>query len=291
MTDREQVFVDRRIATHDPPPKGIPNPIHDDAGADAAGYSGALVAGVRTYGWAAEAIIEVVGEGWLSDGWVDFSLRRPLFTGDELTTTVTATAEGWAVACVGVGASGNRVVLDGTCGLGTGSWVGDLTPPSARPAEEPPLVRPTYTIDTVPLGEELRPLGVHVSPDAARRLATDDLGVGHQRYVQGDRPLVSPYFLAARMAPLTRHNFTYGPTIHARSQIQHVGSALSGQDLTITAVIVDAWERNEHWYQVLDGVVSGSDTGDLALLRHHTIFRPRGTTLASTNRPAPIHHP
>ena len=46
------------VATADPPPVGIPNPIHADDGASTAGYAGALVAGVRTYGWVAEAVVE-----------------------------------------------------------------------------------------------------------------------------------------------------------------------------------------------------------------------------------------
>ena len=78
------------------------------------------------------------------------------------------------------------------------------------------------------------------------------------------------------MAPLTRHNFTYGPTIHVRSQIQHVREARADAAFVVGAQIVDAYERNGHWYQVLDGIVS-DDHGVLAMLRHHTIFRPRGT--------------
>ena len=48
-------------ATADPPPVGIANPIHAADGASGAGYAGALVAGVRTYGWVAESVIEVLG--------------------------------------------------------------------------------------------------------------------------------------------------------------------------------------------------------------------------------------
>ena len=272
------------VATHDPPPKGIPNPIHDDDGADGAGYSGALVAGVRTYGWAAEAIIEALGEGWLADGWVDFTLRRPLYTGDEVTIAVTPAepgeaGDGWSVEVTARDGADERLVLDGTCGRGDAPFVGDVGPPVSRPGEEPPAVRPTYDIDTVPLGQPLRPLAAHVSVGAAQRLASDDLGLDAARYLDAERPVVHPYFVAGRMAPLTRHNFTYGPTIHVRSQIQHRALARGGQDITITAEIVDAYDRKDHWYQVLDGVVTGSETGEIAVLRHHTIFRPRGTTM------------
>ncbi|MDH3682401.1 MAG: hypothetical protein OEV40_20910 [Acidimicrobiia bacterium] len=284
-------IVDRRIATADPPPTGIPNPIHDGDGADAAGYAGALVAGVRTYGWAAQTITRALGDGWLTIGWVDFTLRRPLFAGEEVTITVRRSSSGagvWDVACAASGRGGDRLVLDGTAGIGEAAWLPELDPPEPAPGQDPPPVRPTYDLDTIPVGEPLRPLRVFVKPDAARRLATDDLAIEDTRFTRSDRPLVHPYFLAGRMAPLTRHNFTYGPTIHVRSQIQHRGEARAGQDITVGARIVDAYDRNDHWYQVLDGVVTGSEAdaehgAELARIRHHTIFRPRGTTM-----PAPI---
>ena len=104
-----------------------------------------------------------------------------------------------------------------------------------------------------------------------------------RRYAGPARPPIHPFFLAGRMAPLTRHNFTYGPTIHVRSQIQHLAEPISDQDITVGAVIVDAYERNGHWYQVLDGVITGSrQPGDLTRIRHHTIFKPRGTVLPLT---------
>ncbi len=283
--------IDRRTATPDPPPKGIPNPIHDAEGADGAGYAGALVAGVRTYGWAAETIERAIGSSWLSEGWVDYSLRRPLFAGEELTVTVTpdpkplddAGSPVWTVAVAAAGAGGARVVLDGTAGLGVAPWFDELAPPPFEPGQEPPPVRQTYDVDSAPIGQPLRPLTVRVGADAARRLADDDLGIDNPRYRRSDGPLIHPYFLAARMAPLTRHNFTYGPTIHVRSQVQHRAEARSEQEITVGAAIVQTYERNEHWYQVLDGSVTGSGgTGEpieLARIRHHTIFRPRGTTM------------
>lgn len=285
--------VDVRTATPDPPPTGIVNPIHDAEGADAAGYAGALVAGVRTYGWAAQTIVRALGDEWLASGWVDYSLRRPLFSGEELTTTLSPDPDGsWHIECVGRGRGGERTVLDGTAGLGQADWLADLTPPTPGPGTDPPALRPTYDLETIPEGEPLRPFRVYVKADAARRMATEDLGLDDPRYAGGR--VIHPFFLAGRMAPLTRHNFTYGPTIHVRSQIQHRAEAVSDNDITVGATIVDAYDRNDHWYQVLDGVVTEgtitegtisegpgnpSTVRELAVIRHHTIFRPRGTTM------------
>ena len=272
-------LVAARVATHDPPPKGIPNPIHDDDGAQGAGYQGSLVAGVRTYGWAAETVLEAVGPHWLSHGWVDFTLRRPLFVGDRLITSVALADDHWSITCTATrdGDTAPHVVLDGTCGLGDAAWLDVLDPPAPSDGVDPPTRRPTYDLDTIPLREPLHPLAVEVSASAATRLATDDLGLRDRRYA-GERPLIHPYFVAGRMAPLTRHNFTYGPTIHVRSQIQHVDRLHAPGVVTVGASIVDAYERKGHLYQVLDGVVSGP-SGPAALIRHHTIFQPRGTTM------------
>ena len=244
---------------------------------------GCLVAGVRTYGWVAEAVIEAIGPGWLDDGWADVTLRRPVHAGDLVRITVwpsVATGAnvsgGWAVSA----AVGDRVVLDGAVGLGTASWVEDIDPPGPEPGLDPPAVRATYTIDGAPIGQPLRPLGAFVSVDAAWRLALDDLGQTSSRVPDGR---LHPWFLAGRIAPLTRHNFTYGPTIHVRTQIQHLGPARAEQEVVVGARIVDAYDRKDHWYQVLDGLVVGGGGApgcpELARIRHQSIFRPRGTVL------------
>lgn len=270
-----QAARDSRIATADPPPRGIPNPIHDGDGAAAAGYAGALVAGVRTYGWAAETIARALGSSWRERGWVDVNLRRPLFAGERLTIDVAPTQNTARVMCR-AGTEG-RVVLDGEAGPGEADWLGQLKPPPITPAAPAPQALSAYNLNTVPLQVPLTPLGVTLSDTAARRLVAADLSATTAHYLTAPAPApVHPYFLAGRVAPLTRHNFIYGPTIHVRSQIQHIREGYADRQITVGAQIVNAYERNGHWYQVLDAVVSDPE-GALALIRHHTIFRPRGT--------------
>ena len=265
-------------ATPDPPPVGIPNPIHAEDGASGAGYAGALVAGVRTYGWVAEAVIEALGTEWLDSGWADVTLRRPLYSGEVVTITIGAPSDDDSRPVSA--AVGDRIVLDGTVGPGTAAWAGDIDPPAPAPALDPPHVRPTYTLDTAPVGEPFRPLGAYLSANGARKLTYDDLGQTTSQVPEGR---LHPWFLAARMAPLTRHNFTYGPTIHVRTQIQHRGPATAEQEVVVGAKIIEVYDRKDHWYQVLDGLVVGAGAvpgcPELARIRHHTIFRPRGTAM------------
>lgn len=266
------------LTTADPPPKGVPNPIHDGEGAAAAGYSGALVAGVRTYGWAVQVISRAIGEEWYDSGWVDFQLRRPLFAGEDLQIEVQPDGSQWTLRCWVDGPEGERVVLDGSAGLGEAEWLSELNPPASAAAAEAPAEKPGYTLDTIPLREPLTPLGAYVTGTAALDMVKQDLriaGSAVDRYT-GENAQVHPYFLAGRMAPLTRHNFTYGPTIHVRSQIQHLRSPAADREFVVGAQIVDAYERKGHAYQVLDGVVT-DDTGEVCRIRHHTIFKPRGT--------------
>lgn len=275
-------YVDIVMATADPPSTGVPNPIHDASGADAAGYKGALVAGVRTYGWAAATITRCLGESWLERGWIDFSLRRPLYVGESVSVVVERVVEGvaenWAVTCTAGEGAEKRVVLDGIAGLDDAAWCSDLQPPELAAGLDALEILPGYDLEQVPLRQPLRPLTVFVSSEAAGSMVVEDLGLPAGRYSSTgiQAGLVHPYFLAARMAPLTRHNFTYGPTIHVRSQIQHRREARADCEITVGAQIVDAYDRNGHWYQVLDGIVSDA-AGELAIIRHHTIFRPRGT--------------
>ncbi len=270
--------TDTIIATADPPPQGVPNPIHNVAGADAAGYAGALVAGVRTYGWAATTITRALGESWLEQGWVDFSLKRPLYAEEPMRTDVEPDGEVWTVTCTAGSGANERIVLQGTAGLNEAAWAGDLEPPAPSPGSDALETLPGYDLAHVPYRQPLRPLSVYVSNEAAESMVFEDLGLQSERYLSaGNEPVyVHPYFIAARMAPLTRHNFTYGPTIHVRSQIQHRREAKANCEIIVGAQIVDAYDRHDHWYQVLDGIVT-DDSGTLAIIRHHTIFRPRGT--------------
>ena len=268
--------IDRVIATPDPPSTGVHNPIHDADGADSAGYAGALVAGVRTYGWAAQTIVKALGAEWLNTGWVDFSLKRPLYADETLVIEVDD--EGNINCRVD---NDGRIVLSGEAGLGNAPWLTELTPPEVQPAQDttPPL--PSYDLDSVPLKQPLVPLGAWLTSDTASALVAEDLRLSDPHYQGSERTPIHPYFIAGRMAPLTRHNFTYGPTIHVRSQIQHRQQGTSDCEVLINAQIVDAYERKGHWYQVLDGVVT-SPQGTLAQLRHTTIFRPRGTNKRDT---------
>ena len=54
-------LVTTKVAIPDPAETTAANPIHGAQGAAAAGYAGALVAGIHTYGWASTAVVGLLG--------------------------------------------------------------------------------------------------------------------------------------------------------------------------------------------------------------------------------------
>jgi acyl dehydratase len=66
-------------------PEHARNPIHTDAGAQAAGFPRALVAGVTTYAYLTHPVAAAWGRNWIARGGGEVRFRRPVFDGDHLT--------------------------------------------------------------------------------------------------------------------------------------------------------------------------------------------------------------
>jgi acyl dehydratase len=63
-------------------PEHAANAIHTDAGASAAGFPAALVAGVTTYAYLTHPCVAAWGEAWLGGSVGELRLRAPVFAGD-----------------------------------------------------------------------------------------------------------------------------------------------------------------------------------------------------------------
>jgi hypothetical protein len=272
VPDVGDTFVARRIAVPDPPETIEANPIHGAEGAAAAGYAGALVAGVHTYGWATAAVLDALRDRWLSDGWADVSYRRPVYDGDELVSTATILDDGTVSLQTIV--NGERVVLEGTAGLGRAAWFAQLEVPEQRdptpPVAEADLVR--MELATAPVHGDFGPMAVDASRGFATAWADTRLADDDPRWHEGDRPLLHPSFLAGRMTPLFRHNYRYGPAIHVRTAIQHLAPARAGQQLVVAARLHAAYERKGHHYHESDCWIFAEDGTALAAKRHTGIF-------------------
>ena len=248
----------------------ISNPIHSTAVAEEYGFRAALVGGVTVYGWCVPAIVEALGEEWLTSGWVDVSFRRPVYPEDVMTATVSSAEAGFALEMSN--GAGDRCLV-GLVGLGAAPFAAEFHLPTSRTAEPRPDAVPVLTLQGAPVGQDLRPMPVPLSVEEARAYACNLQRDEHARW-HGEHPQLHPGWLAARMTPMLHHSYDYKPAIHTRSQIQHVGVGYGGQTVTVTGHMVEAYELKGHHYAVVDGAVVGADGGDVAHIRHTTIFRP-----------------
>lgn len=250
----------------------ISNPIHSTEVAAQYGFRGALVGGVTVYGWFTPPLIEVLGERWLRDGWADVRFRRPTFPGDLMTARVELGSDGAATLAMlnpeGV------ATIEGTAGTGKAPWFAELTAPTGRAAEPKPEEVPVLTLEGAPTGQLLRPMLVRWSAEEASVYA-EKLQKDTSGRFSGAAPLAHPGWIAARMTPMLKHSYNYGPSIHIRTQVQHLASAPAGQAFTMEGKFLRAYEQNGHHVAELDGSFMSEAGEELARLRHTTIFRIR----------------
>ena len=250
----------------------ISNPIHSTEVAAQYGFRGALVGGVTVYGWFTPPLIDVLGERWLRDGWADVRFRRPTFPGDLMTARVDLGGDG--AATVAMLNPEGVATIEGSAGTATAPWFGELTPPSGRPAEPKPAAVPMLTIESAPTGQALRPMLVRWSEADASAYA-ENLQQDTSGRFSGPGGLVHPGWIAARMTPLLKHSYDYGPSIHIRTQVQHLAPARAGQAFTVEGTFLRAYEQNGHHVAELDGSLMSEEGEEVARLRHTTIFRIR----------------
>lgn len=248
----------------------IRNPIHSTEVAKQYGFQRALVGGVTVYGWGTPPIIDVLGESWLTNGWVDVRFKSPTYPGNVITITVEGDAD---MASFTFTNEEGGVALEGTAGLGEAPWASELTIPVRRTPEPHHPKAQRALPGGLPMGMEFRPLRDNPSLAELEEYVAEKQLDEHGRW-RGEGALVHPGWIAGRMTRLLFHNFDYGPAIHARSQIQHRGAMLAGHSHSVTGTLVDAYERKGHHYWVTDGAIFDEASGDLvAQLRHTSIFR------------------
>ncbi len=246
------------------------NVIHANSGAREFGYRAALLGGVIVYGWAIPPVLDALGVRWLDEGWADVSFRRPVYPGDEITAAVTRgeDAEWSLVIANGAG----EACVTGTFGMGNAPWLSELRMPADVQPQPRPNILPRLELATAPIGRDLRAMAVPIPEEEARRFALEEENDDDPLW-SGARPLVHPGWMAGRMTRLLHHSFDYGPSIHARSQLQNLARAEAGQALTVAGVLVDAYERKGHHYAVADGLVLSEDGRQLCRMRHTTVFQ------------------
>ncbi len=248
------------------------NPIHG-TGARAAGYERPIVAGVSSYGWAAAAIIELLGDAWLDHGWADYALRRPVFVGDQLRSTATLIGNG---LCEYVQENPEgKATVQGRAGLGLAPWHMEWQLPTRRdpvPAADPPLL---VLPEEVRPDEDLPPMALELSAAEAANWAVVRLGDAHGRYREGDGQRVHPSWLAAQGVPLIRHSFRQPDVgIHVSGRVQHVRPLRPPTRALLAGRWVMHEQRKQRWWAGLHGVLLDGVGAELGYFGQEQILLP-----------------
>jgi hypothetical protein len=222
------------------------NKIHDDRVARTYGFRGGLVPGVTVYGYMIPSVLERFGHDWLERGAMTLRLHAPCYEGEPVVTRCTestATAEHedgslYASGAVTLGGRAERVAVS--------------APFRPLPKEyERPIASHESLVPGQMLGSIRQPLdvtGEFAIPERLLRMANEIL----------------------------MQNFRMGPWIHAGSEIRHLRLAACGQEITISGLIQECFERKGRNFAVAALEMSANnDAGEpllIAMVRHTFIF-------------------
>jgi acyl dehydratase len=258
------------------------NKIHDDAVARTYGFKGGLVPGVTVYAYMAAPLAAALGERWLSAGSATVALVQPLYEGEQAVASAEVTA---------VERRTGRVTLDAWVEKPNGvrCAVGSATVPTGEPAPAvvPDYVRDEYSplpvpppallLDAAPAGAVLAPLVVPTSKESAREYAqmVFDFNPLFSEGSSWGPALLHPGWLLSECNTIFRRNFSFGPWIHTKSEIQYLGPALAGSTFEFHGRLLEVYEKRGHHYASVD-VFCRDDAGNPVMQARHTaIFRIR----------------
>jgi acyl dehydratase len=208
-------------------PEHAGNLIHTDAGAQAAGFPRALVAGVTTYAYLTHPIVAAWGLDWLANGGGEVRFDAPVFEHDD-------------VACTPI-VEDDAVVVEARCGddeapRATLRAVADGGPP-------PPPANGRR--DGTRLTSRQIELGGLWGVDYGER-AGDDLDVYRRDSV------VHPAVWPALANFVVAADLVRGPWIHVRSIIRHHELAPAGSVADVHAVVIDRFRRRSGERAIVD---------------------------------------
>lgn len=219
------------------------NKIHDDRVASAYGFRGGLVPGVTVYGYMIPAVLEQFGREWLDHGGITVRFVAPCYEGE----SVVARCQGSAV---GAEQEDGRLYASGVVTLDEKTdLAADVYP--FRPVPEMEH-RPVASAETIVPGT---PLGaIRATLDVQ-----DPAGIPERLLRMANEILV--------------RNFRMSPWIHAGSEVLHHRLASCGQEITLTGVIRECFERKGRRFAVA-GIAMSADEGVLpvASVRHTFIY-------------------
>ncbi len=219
------------------------NAIHTDAGARAAGFPLALVAGVTTYAYLTHPPAALWGLDWVRSGGGEVRFMRPVFEHDLLD-------------CVPhVGADGTTLVIDGCVGEGDRPRA-VFSAVAACGVTPPPLDG----------GERLRPMSIELTGEWG------DYGAraGDTLAIYAEHGIVHPAVWPALANAVVHTQLARGSWIHTRSIVRHHALVPISAVAVVSAAVVDRFNRTGE--RVVLDVRIEVDGALVASLEHEAII-------------------
>ncbi len=222
-------------------PEHASNRIHTDAGARAAGFPGALVAGVTVYAYLTHVPMSAWGRAWLESGGATVRFAAPVHEHD-------------TVACAPDGGDGAELTVDASVG-----GEAKATATFAQVAEPLPERRPGERLDTieVPLTERWEGYAARIGDDLDVYRTTD---------------LVHPAAWPSLANDVFSAQLVTGSWIHTRSHIRHHGAAHLGSTAVVESTVVDRFNSRTGERAVADISIS-IDSRPVATIVHEAIVK------------------
>ena len=191
-------------------PEHARNAIHTDAGAQAAGFPRALVAGVTTYAYLTHPIVVAWGEAWLAGGGGEVRFRRPVFDQDLLRCRPSTDPDG-------------SVLVEG---LTSEPDQPRATFRAVRDAGPPPPARE---------GEALRSMHIELTGEWG---ADYGMRAGDDLPLYRDRGVVHPAVWPGLANAIVHAQVARGSWVHTRSIVRHHALAAPGAVADVQGVVV-----------------------------------------------------
>lgn len=222
------------------------NKIHEDRVAAAHGFRGGLVPGVAVYGYMVPAIVQQLGPEWMARGGIHVRFVAPCYEGDVVVSrcdgsAVTAEHENGSIYASGV------VTLSPPGVPVTETWAHEVHPERPLPKREE---RPVASAQTIEAGNILGSL---------------------RRKLEAENPADVPRVLLHLANEILGQNFIMSPWIHAGSEMRHHSMPKIGQEITITGVIQECFERKGRRFAV--AALNFAQNEPVASVRHTFIYQ------------------
>ena len=248
------------------------NKIHDDTVARQYGFRGGLVPGISVYAYMTYPLVHSFGEAWLTQGVARVQFAKPIYEGDQVTSTGMVNAVAESEMRFDLASTNTEGVA---CGIGTATLPTVSNPPpdlAAIPAGPRQAPRVSISWEAVVVGQPLPLLALTITQQDNEEYChthTDDLAL-----YRGTRGFVHPGILLRQCNRIFSEHFILGPWIHVASDITTYRPCQVGEALEIRGVPVQKFEKKGHAFTVLDILILTAG-GAVQRVKHTCIFRPR----------------